>query len=173
MLVRALRGHTSGNTIMGIKRANGSLDVTTEAIAQHFHTFYSNLYNLPQQYRQPGMVGDRSQIIRDFLDKRGLPALDDLDATLLENQIETSEIRNAIKHLKIGKRPGPDGFTSIYYKTFTDILTDALAAALNSMSHPKEVITPDLLSAYITVLPKPGKDPPECASYRPISQQQN
>lgn len=78
--------------------------------------------------------------------------------TLLENQIEPSEIRNAIKHLKIGKSPGPDGFTSIYYKTFIDILTDPLAAALNSMSQPRE-LTPDLLSAFITVLPKPGKDP--------------
>lgn len=39
---------------------------------------------------------------------------------------------------------------------------------MNSMSDSKET-PPELLSAFITVIPKEGKDPHECASYRPIS----
>lgn len=62
-LAKALRVHTHSNNIMGIKRANGSLVVSMEAIAKHFHAFYTDLYNLPQQHRLPGMTGDRSQII--------------------------------------------------------------------------------------------------------------
>lgn len=90
-LAKALREHTYGNTIMSIKWAKGSLDVTTEAIARYFHTFYTNFYNLSQQHRQPGLTGDRAQIIRDFLDKSGLPSLDDLDANTLKSQIDVSD----------------------------------------------------------------------------------
>lgn len=61
------------------------------------------------------MIGDRTQIIQDYLDKSGLPTLSDLNANLLEGQIEASEIRQAIKHLKLGKSPGPDGYSSINY----------------------------------------------------------
>lgn len=80
----------------------------------------------------------------------------------------TCQIRNAKKHLNMGKSPGPDGFTAIYYKTFIHLFTDPLVVALNSMSQPREV-TPGYLSAFITVLPESGKDPSKCASYRPIS----
>lgn len=153
---------------MGIRRAQGSLDVTTEAIAKHFHSFYTDLYNLPQQHRRPDMIGDRTQIIRDYLKNNGLPSLDALHANALEFPKDSMEIREAIKHLKLGKSPDPDGFTAIYYKTFVDLQTDPLTLALNSLSRPREV-TPDLLSAFITVVPKPGKDPSICASYRPIS----
>lgn len=114
------------------------------------------------------MLGDRTQIIQDFLDNSGHSSLDGLDASSLESPIDSKEIRGTIKHLKLGKSPGPDGFTAIYYKTFVDLLPDPLAAALNSMSQPRKVTT-DLLYAFITVVPKLGKDPSECASYRPIS----
>lgn len=82
--------------------------------------------------------------------------------------ISTTELRQAIKQLKSGKNPGPDGYSSIYYKTFINILTDPLTAAMNSMSNPRD-LTPDFLSAHFTVLPKPGKDPTVCSSYLPIS----
>lgn len=151
----SLREPTSNRNI--IKQPNGTLDVATEAIVKHSHSFYTNLYNLPPQHRQTGMIGDRTQIIQDYLDKSGLPALSDLDATLLEGQIEASEIRYAIKDLKSGKSPGPEGFASIYYKTVVNIITDPLAKALNSLSMPREV-TPDFRTALITVISNPNKD---------------
>lgn len=90
------------------------------------------------------------------------------DALHLERPIEASEIRQVVKDLKAGKSPGPKGFTSIYYKIFTDTLLDPLLGTLNSLSAPQEV-PPAFLSAHITVIPKPNKDPLQCFSYRPIS----
>lgn len=87
---------------------------------------------------------------------------------LLEDQISLTEIQGAIKGLKSRKSPGPDGYTSAYYKTFSDILSAPLTKALNSLSLPGQV-PPDFLSAHITVIPKMDKDPTECSSYRPIS----
>lgn len=67
-----------------------------------------------------------------------------------------TEIQLAIKDLKSGKSPGPDGFTSAYYKMFCDIISTPLTDALNSLSSPRSVRT-DFLSAYVTVVPNPVK----------------
>lgn len=43
-----------------------------------------------------------------------------------------------------------------------------LLYALNSLKTP-QALPPSFTMAHITVLPKPGKDPSACSSYRPIS----
>lgn len=78
------------------------------------------------------------------------------------------ELQQAIKDLKPGKSPGPDGFTAIYYKTFSDHLLKPMLTAFNSLSDPREV-PQSFLSAHITVLPKPNMNLAECASYRLIT----
>lgn len=144
------------------------MEVTSEAIASQFHNYYSKLYNLPRQNRPPAILTDRIQAIQEYLVESGLPRLETAETTPLEEQITLTEIQGAIKGLKSGKSPGPDGYTSVYYKTFGDILTNPLAKALNSLSSPRQV-PPDFLTAHITVIHKAGKDPAECPSYRPIS----
>ncbi|XP_040197808.1 olfactory receptor 154-like [Rana temporaria] len=47
------------------------------------------------------------------------------------------------------------------------VLANPLRAALDSLSEPRRV-PPAFLSAHITVIHKDGKDPTDCASYRPI-----
>lgn len=82
---------------MGIRRTDSSLDVTTEAIAAHFRKYYTKLYNLPPQHRPPDLLGDRKHIIQDFLLRSGLPKLKDIDIIPLEEQITSTEIRQADK----------------------------------------------------------------------------
>lgn len=94
-----------------------------------------------------------------------LPTLTGEDIKHLERPIETSQV---IIDLKAGKSPGPDGFSSIYYKIFINILTGPLTEAVNSLSNPREVSLA-FLSAFITVIYKPNEDPVNCTSYRPIS----
>lgn len=74
----------------------------------------------------------------------------------------------ALKLLKMGKAPGPDGYTLSYYKTFAEKLAPRFIAAYNSVCEGKRILTETLL-AHITVIPKEGKDPSQCPSYRPIS----
>lgn len=66
-LVRALIGPWNKHNILGIKNKDGKLDVTDEQIAQHFHDFYCNLYNLPRKHKPADTQGNRPQIVQDFL----------------------------------------------------------------------------------------------------------
>lgn len=167
-LARALKEQNSSNQIVGIRSKEGKLEVKPEAIANHFHAFYTKLYNLPPQHKPPQMLGDRTQLIQDYIRHSGLPSLPKDDTDLLEAPFTTAEVKQAIKLLKPGKSPGPDGYSATYYKSFMEILTEPLKDALNALSKPRRV-TPGFLSAHIAVIPKEGKNPEECASYRPIS----
>lgn len=70
--------------------------------------------------------------------------------------------------MKLGKAPGPDWYTPSYYKLFAEKLAQRFIAAYNSICEGKEIQTETIL-AHITVIPKEGKDPAQCSSYRPIS----
>lgn len=86
----------------------------------------------------------------------------------MESALTETDFLSAIKNLKNGKSPGPDGFSSRFYKTFTHQLAPLLAKAFNAIDGN---LTPSstLLQAQIVVIPKPGKDPSLCPNYRPIS----
>lgn len=102
-----------------MKNKDRKLDIT-EQIAHHFHDFYTNLYNLLGQHKPADVQCKRKQILQEYLNSSKLPKLTDINIKSLEKPIETLEIRQAIKDLKKGKSSGPDGFSSIYYKTFID-----------------------------------------------------
>lgn len=75
---------------------------------------------------------------------------------------------SAIARLKAAKSPGPDGFSAVFYKVFCNELAPFLAKLFNSFLETGAV-TPSMAEATISVLLKPGKNPKECGSYRPIS----
>lgn len=70
--------------------------------------------------------------------------------------------------MKCGKAPGPDGYSSEFYKEFGDLLSPHLFK-LYTQAYNVGRLLPTLNEAIITVLPKKGKDPVEVSSYRPIS----
>lgn len=71
----------------------------------------------------------------------------------------------ALKLLKTGKSPGPDGLIVSYYKSFHKILTPHFTSAfINLTSSPHT-----FKDAHITLIPKPGKDETMDSNYRPIS----
>lgn len=164
----ALREICSTNTITQIKTRENKLIHATDQIAAEFHGFYTKLYNLPPSHKPAAVEGHRSQIIAQYLTQSGLPSVAEVDAMEIDRPIELMELLQAIKSLKSGKSPGPDGFTAIYYKTFSHLLAKPILQALNSLSTPQN-LPPTFNTAHITVLPKPGKDPNICSSYRPIS----
>lgn len=88
--------------------------------------------------------------------------------SLLDTLITDLELAQAIKETSTGKASGPDGFTLSYYKQFLSLLAPRFLKAFNSLSQPSS-ICPTTLSAYVTVIPKEGKHPTQCSSYRPIS----
>lgn len=67
-----------------------------------------------------------------------------------------------------GKTPGPDGYTVEFYKAFaTKLAPLVLKLFENSLNNEK--LPQSLTETFITLILKPGKDPLERSSYRPIS----
>lgn len=69
---------------------------------------------------------------------------------------------------KSGKAPGPDGFTSKFFKTFKDILVPYYGEVMNNILKGQDM-PPTWNEAAITLLPKEGLDRDEIKNYRPIS----
>ncbi|XP_063302488.1 extracellular calcium-sensing receptor-like [Pelobates fuscus] len=84
----------------------------------------------------------------------------------MEEEFTVDEIDRAISRER--KAPGPDGYEGSYYKTYREELTPHLLKWFNHLMqgrHPD----PDMSTAHIVLIPKPGKDTTYPEHYRPIS----
>uniref|UniRef100_A0A670IRT8 Reverse transcriptase domain-containing protein n=1 Tax=Podarcis muralis TaxID=64176 RepID=A0A670IRT8_PODMU len=86
----------------------------------------------------------------------------------LNTPIKIEEIKEAIKDLKRGKAPGPDGFTASYYKEMKSVLMMPLKEVMNNILRERD-IPETWKEAYITFIPKQDSDLTQVKNYRPIS----
>ncbi|XP_068121121.1 vomeronasal type-2 receptor 26-like [Hyperolius riggenbachi] len=141
----------------------------SEEIVQEFRSYYESLYNLHPDPQNPNEIAKRLAKISVFLEQHSTSFnLSQTDMEDLEAPITEDEFRIAVKSLKPGKAPGPDGLTAQYYKAFNTILAPAFVSAFNNITN-SSVPSPQFLEAHITVIPKPEKDKQYCTNYRPIS----
>lgn len=105
-----------------------------------------------------------------FLSSIKIPKIKDNYRDRLEAPISVEEVTLVIKNLKSHSAPGPNGFSAPYYKHFTSSLAPYLVRFFNEL-HKGNQQDKILNSAFITVIPKPGKDPSSVAvaNYHPIS----
>lgn len=89
-------------------------------------------------------------------------------ANKLDAPISVEEILKAIKMMQTGKTPGPDGIPVELYKMYAEQLAPKIQSLL-SKSMAEDSIPDSMYEAVIVVIPKAGKDPTLCSSYRPIS----
>ncbi|XP_056417018.1 olfactory receptor 2AP1-like [Hyla sarda] len=106
--------------------------------------------------------------LNSFLDSTSLPSLTDPERNLLNSPISYEDVSDTIASLKLGKAPGPDGLSAMYYKKFSPILVPHLVNLYNNLFKTPS-LPPEYLDALITVIPKPQKDPSLVSNYRPIS----
>lgn len=111
---------------------------------------------------------DRKKMIEDFLTQYGPQPISEDEAANLDKPLTWEETIIALKRMKPGKSPGPDGFSISYYKTFRDPLIPHFLNTFNTVPTPL-TINPDILEAHITVIPKQGRDTTLVSNYRPIS----
>lgn len=103
-----------------------------------------------------------------FLDPLPVPTIPPNLVEKLEAPLTQTEITLAISSMQSGKSPGPDGFPAEFFKRFSALLSPQLTTIL-SESLRLASLPPSLNEACIMLIAKRGKDPAECASYRPIS----
>lgn len=87
---------------------------------------------------------------------------------MLEAPLTTDKITIAIASFARSKSPGSDALLVEFYLQYSEILTPKLLALYNYAFESFE-LPPSMREAIIVLIPKPGKDPGQPASYRPIS----
>lgn len=161
-----LREDTAQRTTHSVKTPDGGRAHDPSKIAEAFHSFFSKLYSLPETL--PADRGERSQLLENCLSSCQMPKLPSDALTQMNAPVTPNEVGDVLKALPTGKAPGPDGLTYLYYQTFSDLLCPHMTSPYNSFLSGNS-ISDALLHSYITLIPKPGKDPTDCADYRPIA----
>uniref|UniRef100_A0A8C5MVW3 Reverse transcriptase domain-containing protein n=1 Tax=Leptobrachium leishanense TaxID=445787 RepID=A0A8C5MVW3_9ANUR len=149
-----------------IRDKKGQVHKSPEAIRDAFTEYFTNIYNHSPTHE----IGNRDLIdsIEMYLKHQSLPTLDKVQSILVGSPITEEEIGRALGLMKPLKAPGPDGFTYRYYKAFYPKLKPILCRLFNAAREGAPFPAESLL-ATIVLLPKPGKDPENIDSYRPIS----
>lgn len=106
--------------------------------------------------------------LAQFFDRLTMPTVGQQDGADLDSSISVAEIDRAIKRMKSGKAPGPDGFPIEFFKKFSGKLTPLLKNVYTEALE-RETLPPTMTQATISVLLKKGKDPLKCESFRPVS----
>lgn len=162
LLAFQLKKAQASRIVPKIKQLNSnSIATSPKTISDNFAKFYEQLYKSQNQE-------SKEDKIHTFFKSVNMAKLTTDEASSLVEPIREEEIRETIGKLKHNKTPGTDGFAGEFYKVFSNDLTPILCKLYNyvlNSGNPPESWS----EAIITVLHKEGKDPLQCASYRPIS----
>lgn len=128
-------------TLPKIRVSGNHHTLNPQRIMESFHNFYEKLYSAGNNDNEPHM--------NSFLDSLPIPKLEPRHHDTLESLITVEEVLNAIKNLRWGSTPGPDGFSTPYYKTFALTLAPHLTHFFISKTNGYP-LAKHLNSAYIS-----------------------
>ena len=111
---------------------------------------------------------DNHEEMDRFLERYNFPRLKHEELENINRPITSNEIESVIKNRPTNKSPGPDGFTSEFYRTFREELTPILLKLFQKIAE-RGTLPNSFCKATITLIPKPEKDITKKENYRPIS----
>lgn len=120
MLANALRETRARNHLARIKTHSDVLVSSLQVIAQTFRDYYVSPYQLGGP-SSSSMSYSRWEAAREYFPASGMPTVPDEIARDLDVPITVDEFLGALKSLKSGKAPDPDGYTLSYYKIYSGL----------------------------------------------------
>lgn len=88
------------------------------------------------------------------------------DKVELEEPLSLEELNTSIRSMQCSKTPGPDGFSSEFYKTFSALISPLILNVFNESFNAK-TLPSTFNQACIFLFLKQDKDPLDPGSYRP------
>lgn len=160
LLAMKLRTDEHFADIFCIKDKEGIIRSDPKEVNASFALFYQELYRSESNFSE--------HTCNNFLNNIELPHLNNNDAAKLDCPITLQECEAAIRDMRKGKSPGPDGIPPEFYLTFWHLIGPLLFDMIQ-YSIKEGSFFRDVNSALISLLLKKGKDPTDCSSYRPLS----
>uniref|UniRef100_A0A3B1JFC8 Reverse transcriptase domain-containing protein n=1 Tax=Astyanax mexicanus TaxID=7994 RepID=A0A3B1JFC8_ASTMX len=160
LLSYQLRGLQKSRAILKIKNRSGYLTTKLSEINKCFKEYYQELYTSKS-------TTDTS-VITNFLKSLNLPKLDTVAREKLNAEITLNEVSTAINVSLNGKAPGPDGFSTEFYKAFCKQISPLLLRMFQD-SIKNNKLPETLYLANISLFLKKDKEEVDPSSYRPIS----
>ena len=139
---------------------NGIQQNDQVAIMDYLKHFFEDVYQVRERPR-------KLEDIKHMLGQN-FPKLSSKDNTEMEGLLSVQEASRAVAKLHNDKSPGPDGFTTIFFKAFWKYLGVFLVRSLNwGFKHGQLSVTQK--QGAITLVPKTGKPKNAVENWRPIS----
>lgn len=160
LLALKLKESESKASIPAVRDPNGIVFTSPQSVNDTFRSFYVGLYKSEVKH-------DKSRC-EAFLSGLRLPKISQADRELLDSPLNLEELHGALKSLQRGKSPGLDGLPPELYLELWEMIGPLVLDSFNTAISRGEFHR-DQKVALISLLLKKGKDPLECASYRPIS----
>ena len=144
------------NFIPAIQKSDGSLSVSEKEVGFEFVDFFMKLY---------GSMKPTLPLDRDIVSLG--PCLSASDCELLSAPFSNDDVKAALFGIDNIKAPGPDGFTSFFFKSAWSVVGDDFCSAVQDFfSHGK--MLKQINHSVIALIPKSGSATSPC-DFRPIS----
>lgn len=160
LLAWLTKNQTAFTHIASIRNANGQLLSCPEDINAESMKFFREVYTSRAQFTPLEL--------QEYLDAIPFPSLSEEHRNLLEGDFSLEEVQTAIGSLQSGKTPGADGLPTEFYSQNAEVLAPKMKALFSGLVETG-ALPESMEEAIIVLIPKPGKDSQECASFRPIS----
>jgi hypothetical protein len=143
------------NRISALRREDGSVASTQEALEATTMEFYANLFTR-QEVLDPGPI----------LEHVAEKVTPDMNEMLLK-PFTAEEVKRAVSLMGANKAPGPDGLTAGFYQFHWDTLGLGITSAVLNFLNGGDL--PDTMNRTTIVLIPKVKNPQEMKQFRPIS----
>ncbi|CAH9094512.1 unnamed protein product [Cuscuta epithymum] len=144
------------NSIASIQMADGNLTTSLDQVGQEFVNFFTTLFGTTIDCLEP-----------DVLVMGNGPKLDSITREDLVAPISSLEIKNALFDIGNDKAPGPDGYSSAFFKTNWPLIGDEVIMAVKEFFSSGKLLK-QVNHTIIALIPKTSHAP-TVTDYRPIS----
>lgn len=119
MLANRLRTFIPKFAPIALRTRHNTLTGNPQRVLEEFRHRLTKLYSAPDYCSTQGLDTFLTNL------SLSLPSLSETHTSLMDRDIQVSEELQCIK-FKVGKRPGPDGFTALYYQKLADVIAPYL-----------------------------------------------